>query len=115
MVNRRGTYIRQKVVDAEISFTRYDVTRHVRLLLLLLLLWLQRVQKNMHIVLAMSPAGGKFRQRCRMNPSLINCCAIDWYVEWNKEAMLSVAQVYFRHAHFIVDKDYDLNVSWKNF
>ena len=72
---------------------------------------LQRVQKNMHIVLAMSPAGGKFRQRCRMNPSLINCCAIDWFVEWNREAMLSVAHVYFRHAHFIVDSNVDLNVS----
>ena len=30
-------------------------------------------------VLCMSPVGETFIQRCRMFPSLINCCTIDWY------------------------------------
>lgn len=28
----------------------------------------------------MSPIGEAFRVRCRMFPSLINCCTIDWWV-----------------------------------
>ena len=68
------------------------------------------MKKFLHIVLAMSPAGTKFRQRCRMNPSLINCCTIDWYDEWDKKAMLSVAEVYFQNADFICEKGQDLKV-----
>ena len=29
----------------------------------------------------MSPIGEAFRVRCRMFPSLINCCTIDWYAD----------------------------------
>ena len=70
----------------------------------------QRVKKYLHIVLTMSPAGNKFRHRCRMNPSLINCCTIDWFNEWGREACLSVAQVYFQNADFICEDDQDLKV-----
>jgi dynein heavy chain len=56
---------------------------------------IRRVTRNLHIVLTLSPAGGKFRQRCRMNPAFVNCCTIDWYDEWEEEAMLSVAEVFF--------------------
>ena len=73
--------------------------------------FIQRVQKNMHIVLAMSPAGTKFRQRCRMNPSLINCCTIDWFVEWDRAAMLAVANVYFRDAAFVAEDKQQIPVS----
>lgn len=41
-------------------------------------LFISRVRENLHIVLAMSPVGSAFRVRCRMFPSLINCCTIDW-------------------------------------
>ena len=40
------------------------------------------VRDNLHIVLCMSPVGDAFRVRCRMFPSLVNCCTIDWYDEW---------------------------------
>ncbi|KAL5008122.1 hypothetical protein ScPMuIL_013703 [Solemya velum] len=72
--------------------------------------FIQRVRLNLHVVLAMSPAGGTFRQRCRMNPALINCCTIDWYDIWDDEAMLSVAQVFFQNAEFIADPGFDLDV-----
>ncbi|XP_052105827.1 dynein axonemal heavy chain 6-like isoform X2 [Mytilus californianus] len=69
-----------------------------------------RVTRNLHIVLTLSPAGGKFRQRCRMNPAFVNCCTIDWYDEWEEEAMLSVAEVFFENAEFIADESYDLKI-----
>lgn len=73
--------------------------------------FIQRVRQHLHVTLTMSPAGDKFRQRCRMNPSLINCCTIDWYDEWSEEAMLSVAQVLFASTEFIANPQLDIEVS----
>ncbi|XP_068083916.1 dynein axonemal heavy chain 6 [Anabrus simplex] len=50
-----------------------------------------RVRSNLHLVICMSPVGDAFRRRCRMFPSLVNCCTIDWYLEWPQEALYSVA------------------------
>ena len=44
--------------------------------------FLERVKKNLHIVLCFSPIGDAFRTRVRMFPSLVNCCTIDWFNEW---------------------------------
>jgi len=55
-------------------------------------MYLLRVKKNIHILLAMSPIGDLFRSRLRMFPSLINCCTIDWFSEWPEEALVSVAK-----------------------
>ncbi|CAF4438120.1 unnamed protein product [Adineta steineri] len=43
----------------------------------------------------MSPVGSSFRTRCRMFPSLVNCCTLDWFSEWPREALLSVAHTSF--------------------
>ena len=53
------------------------------------------VQNKLHIVLCMSPVGDAFGSRCRMFPSLVNCCTIDWFTEWPREALLSVAETLF--------------------
>ena len=45
----------------------------------------------------MSPIGEDFKRRLRMFPSLVNCCAIDWFLAWPQEALSSVAN------HFIKD------------
>ncbi|XP_035825271.1 dynein heavy chain 6, axonemal [Aplysia californica] len=66
--------------------------------------FIQRIRQKLHVVLTMSPAGDIFRQRCRMNPALINCCTIDWFDEWTDEAMLSVAEVFFADVEFIADE-----------
>ncbi|CAB0031813.1 unnamed protein product [Trichogramma brassicae] len=50
-----------------------------------------RVRNYLHLMLCMSPVGEAFRRRCRMFPSLVNCCTIDWYSKWPNEALLSVA------------------------
>ncbi|KAG8130387.1 hypothetical protein E2320_017072 [Naja naja] len=43
--------------------------------------FISRVRQKLHIVLCMSPVGDAFRARCRMFPSLVNCCTIDWFVQ----------------------------------
>ncbi|XP_072798825.1 dynein axonemal heavy chain 3 isoform X1 [Vicugna pacos] len=53
--------------------------------------FIERVKKNLHIVLAMSPIGDAFRNRLRMFPSLINCCTIDWFQSWPTDALEMVA------------------------
>ncbi|KAL0984291.1 hypothetical protein UPYG_G00139540 [Umbra pygmaea] len=53
--------------------------------------FIERVKANLHIVLAMSPIGDAFRNRLRMFPALINCCTIDWFQAWPKDALEMVA------------------------
>ncbi|XP_053412126.1 dynein axonemal heavy chain 3 [Nycticebus coucang] len=53
--------------------------------------FIEKVKKNLHIVLAMSPIGDAFRNRLRMFPSLINCCTIDWFQSWPTDALELVA------------------------
>ncbi|XP_064233928.1 dynein axonemal heavy chain 6 isoform X5 [Aotus nancymaae] len=57
--------------------------------------FISRVRQKLHIVLCMSPVGETFRSRCRMFPSLVNCCTIDWFVQWPREALLSVSKTFF--------------------
>ncbi|CAN0501439.1 unnamed protein product, partial [Scytosiphon promiscuus] len=47
--------------------------------------YINRVRTNIHIVLCMSPLGEAFRTRLRMFPSIVNCCTIDWFMEWPDE------------------------------
>jgi len=58
---------------------------------ILLKYFVQLVRENLHIVLAFSPVGEKLRNHCRMFPSIINCCAIDWFDKWPDDALQSVA------------------------
>ncbi|XP_028414460.1 dynein heavy chain 6, axonemal-like [Dendronephthya gigantea] len=57
--------------------------------------FISQVRNNLHVVLCMSPVGEAFRTRCRMFPSLVNCCTIDWFIEWPREALFSVARRFF--------------------
>ncbi|KAL7403678.1 hypothetical protein ABVT39_003711 [Epinephelus coioides] len=62
--------------------------------------FISRVREKLHIVLCMSPVGDAFRSRCRMFPSLVNCCTIDWFVQWPREALLSVSEAFFQNVDF---------------
>ena len=84
--------------------------------------FIQRVQKNIHVVLCMSPigkyrrtlshptishqvlVGDSFRGRLRMFPSLVNCSTIDWFSGWPEDALHSVA------ASAIADMDFQDNL-----
>jgi len=51
---------------------------------------------NLHMALCMSPIGDAFRTRLRKFPSLVNCCTIDWFTAWPKDALLTVAQSFLQ-------------------
>ena len=49
------------------------------------------VRDNLRLVLTFSPVGASFRNRCRMFPSLVNCCTVDWFDPWPEDALLQVS------------------------
>ncbi|KAK9812825.1 hypothetical protein WJX72_004356 [[Myrmecia] bisecta] len=53
--------------------------------------FLQEVKRNLHIVLSFSPVGAAFRDRLRKFPSLVNCTTIDWFSQWPRDALHTVA------------------------
>jgi len=77
--------VRPHSKDAGIVETKDNIKAH----------FVHRVRENLHIVLAMSPVGNAFRVRCRMFPSLINCCTTDWFDKWPVEALQSVSYQFF--------------------
>ncbi|XP_011804361.1 PREDICTED: dynein heavy chain 14, axonemal-like, partial [Colobus angolensis palliatus] len=62
----------------------------------LLSLFQKRIYKNLHIFMIMSPEGPSFRQNCRVYPSMISSCTIDWYERWPEEALLIVANSFLK-------------------
>uniref|UniRef100_A0A803U0S0 Dynein axonemal heavy chain 6 n=1 Tax=Anolis carolinensis TaxID=28377 RepID=A0A803U0S0_ANOCA len=66
--------------------------------------FINRVRQKLHIVLCMSPVGDAFRARCRMFPSLVNCCTIDWFVQWPREALLSVSRTFLMNVDLGTDR-----------
>jgi dynein heavy chain len=59
-----------------------------------LVLWnffISRVKDQLHMVLAFSPVGSKFRERSQQFPSLFSQCAIDWFLPWPEEALVAVS------------------------
>jgi len=53
--------------------------------------FLNRVKDNLHMVLAFSPVNAKFRERAQKFPTVFSGCAIDWFLPWPEEALISVS------------------------
>jgi dynein heavy chain len=58
--------------------------------------FISRVRDNLHTILCMSPVGDTLRVRCRMFPSLVNCCTLDWFSRWPEEALLYVSSEFLK-------------------
>ena len=53
----------------------------------------------------MSPLGDAFRNRLRKFPSIVNCCTIDWFMEWPDDALQSVADRFLASAQLGVSDE----------
>ena len=58
--------------------------------------FLEKAKDNLHVVLAMSPAGDTLRVRCRNFPGLVSNAQIDWFFPWPEEALISVAEYHLK-------------------
>ncbi len=72
--------------------------------------YLMRVRANIHVVLCMSPLGDAFRTRLRKFPSLVNCCTIDWFMEWPDDALQSVAARFLVNSNLGIDPSLEKNL-----
>eukprot|EP00072_Mus_musculus_P067792 XP_017169555.1 PREDICTED: dynein heavy chain 14, axonemal [Mus musculus] len=70
----------------------------------LLSLFQRRVSKNLHICM-ISATGPNFRHNCRVYPSMISSCTIDWFQRWPDEALLVVASSYLKEKLKVEDKE----------
>ena len=66
--------------------------------------FVEQCRMNLHTVVCMSPVGDAFRSRLRMFPSLVNCCAIDWFSEWPQDALKSVATQFLQEVDLSTDE-----------
>jgi dynein heavy chain len=53
--------------------------------------FLKRVKDSLHMILAFSPVGAAFRVRAQKFPSLFSQCAIDWFLSWPEDALVTVS------------------------
>ncbi len=58
--------------------------------------FVDQCKKFLHVVLCLSPIGAQFRLRLRNYPSLVNCCTIDWFLNWPQAALTNVAQQFLK-------------------
>eukprot|EP00762_Andalucia_godoyi_P000343 ANDGO_03199.mRNA.1 Dynein beta chain len=66
--------------------------------------FIDKVRRNLHVVLCFSPIGDQFRVRCRQFPALTNCTAIDWFHAWPREALVSVAGRFLQNIELPSDE-----------
>jgi dynein heavy chain 1 len=55
-----------------------------------------QVQRNLHVVFTMNPAGSDMAGRSATSPALFNRCVVDWFGTWSTHALAQVAEEFTR-------------------
>jgi dynein heavy chain len=63
-----------------------------------------QVRKNLKMVLCMSPVGDLLRKRASKFPGIINCCSVDFFHAWPREACEKVAYNFLKDVEFETDE-----------
>ncbi|XP_055341295.1 LOW QUALITY PROTEIN: dynein beta chain, ciliary-like [Paramacrobiotus metropolitanus] len=58
--------------------------------------FLDRVRRNLKVILCFSPVGPTLRMRSRKFPAVTNCTSIDWFHDWPQEALISVSKTFLQ-------------------
>ncbi|CAH1391173.1 unnamed protein product [Nezara viridula] len=58
--------------------------------------FLDRVRRQLKVVLCFSPVGSTLRVRARKFPALINATLINWFHEWPQQALISVSMNFLK-------------------
>ncbi|XP_015211854.2 dynein axonemal heavy chain 17 [Lepisosteus oculatus] len=64
--------------------------------------FIDRVRKQLKVILCFSPVGSTLRVRARKFPAVVNCTSIDWFHEWPEEALVSVSARFLQETEGIV-------------
>ncbi|TNN78182.1 Dynein heavy chain 11, axonemal [Liparis tanakae] len=56
--------------------------------------FIERIRRQLKVVLCFSPVGFTLRTRARKFPALVNCTAIDWFHQWPQLALQSVSTTF---------------------
>uniref|UniRef100_A0A671Z105 Dynein axonemal heavy chain 11 n=1 Tax=Sparus aurata TaxID=8175 RepID=A0A671Z105_SPAAU len=56
--------------------------------------FIERIRRQLKVVLCFSPVGFTLRTRARKFPALVNCTAIDWFHSWPQLALQSVSTTF---------------------
>ncbi|KAK2522722.1 Dnah9 [Columba livia] len=65
--------------------------------------FIERVRRQLKVVLCFSPVGSKLRVRSRRFPAIVSCTAIDWFQEWPQEALESVSLRFLQEIETVED------------
>lgn len=69
--------------------------------------FIDRVRRQMKIVLCFSPVGNTLRVRSRKFPAIINCTQINWFHEWPQEALISVSIRFLQELRVLPPEYFD--------
>ena len=75
------TMVRNEVKGTGVSDTRENCWKF----------FIDRVRKQLKVILCFSPVGSVLRVRARKFPAIVNCTSINWFHEWPQEALMSVS------------------------
>lgn len=66
--------------------------------------FIERVRRQLKVVLCFSPVGNTLRVRARKFPALINCSSIDWFHGWPETAMVSVSERFISENEYVPEE-----------
>ncbi|XP_037924668.1 dynein beta chain, ciliary isoform X3 [Hermetia illucens] len=69
--------------------------------------FIDRVRRQLKVVLCFSPVGSTLRVRSRKFPAIINCTSINWFHEWPQEALISVSMNFLQETSVLPEQHRD--------
>ena len=66
--------------------------------------FIDRVRRQLKVVLCFSPVGNTLRVRARKFPALVNCTSINWFHEWPESALVSVSERFISENEFVPEE-----------